>query len=300
MAQTLKQNKFWLERCKDTKYESIRQTIRSTFKDIVFDEAPHKYYLHGEELECVSNITHIFKPHIDGDRLAEETYARNYNNANSKYYRMTVEEIKAQWKRISEDACETGTQRHNFGESVFYWMTEDYDSIPEEFADRFSFDDNGERIVTAKYPKEEAILDFWRDLPDCFIPILAENRVYNVNEYYRYCGTFDILFYYDSTVIGKPEEQSGLCIFDYKTNKDLYKNFKGETLLPPFDELLNNDLNIYKLQLAAYQLCLERIGLKIIARRLIWLRPSGEYEKVPLESLADRLDKALIEHFRKK
>ena len=82
-------------------------------------------------------------------------------------------------------------------------------------------------------------------------------------------------------------------IFDYKTNVDLYKNFKGKRLLEPFTELLDMDLSIYKLQLSAYQLCLETIGLKIIARRLIRLKPDSTYEKIPLESYTKMLDNAL-------
>ena len=84
-----------------------------------------------------------------------------------------------------------------------------------------------------------------------------------------------------------------------KTNKDLYKNFKEQKLLHPFEELLDMPLSIYKLQLAAYQLCLEKINIPIIMRCLIWLRPNGEYEKIRLEDLSKRLNKALIEKFKK-
>jgi hypothetical protein len=85
----------------------------------------------------------------------------------------------------------------------------------------------------------------------------------------------------------------------HNTNKDLYKNFKEQKLLQPFEELLDMPLSIYKLQLAAYQLCLEKINIPIIMRCLIWLRPNGEYEKIRLEDLSKRLNKALIEKFKK-
>ena len=295
----LKQKTYWVEHYHDEKYEVIRQNILQSFKDLVFDELPHKYYLNGVELDCVSNITHLFKPHFDTDRMARETFERNFNNENSKYYRMTVQQIKESWKKTSDDACELGSARHNFGESVFWWMVGEYDKIVPEFIDRFTVDENGDRICTPQFPKEEGIVQFWGDLPECYIPILAENKVFNVNENYAYSGTFDILFYYDALLNGKPDSQSGAYIMDYKTNKDLYKNFKEQKLLHPFEELLDMPLSIYKLQLAAYQLCLEKINIPIIMRCLIWLRPNGEYEKIRLEDLSKRLNKALIEKFKK-
>lgn len=295
----LKQKTYWVEHYRDEKYEVIRQNILQSFKDLVFDELPHKYYLNGIELDCVSNITHLFKPHFDTDRMARETFERNFNNENSKYYRMTVQQIKESWKKTSDDACELGSARHNFGESVFWWMVGEYDKIVPEFVDRFTIDENGDRICTPQFQKEEAIVRFWSDLPECYIPILAENKVFNVNENYAYSGTFDILFYYDAPLNGKPDSQSGAYIMDYKTNKDLYKNFKEQKLLHPFEELLDMPLSIYKLQLAAYQLCLEKINIPIIMRCLIWLRPNGEYEKIRLEDLSKRLNKALIEKFKK-
>ena len=296
----LKQNKYWINNCRQEKYEKIRKKILNSFSDLVFEEGPHKYYLNGEELECVSNITHLFKPHFDTDGMAQATYERNFDNPQSKYYQMTVDEIKQQWKNISTEACSIGTNRHNFGESIFWWQIGEYDKIVDEFKDRFSEDENGDKIVCAKYPKEEAILDFWNTLPNSYIPILAENKVYNVNDVYRYSGTFDILFYYDAEVDGMSSDRSGLICLDYKTNKDLYKNFNEQKLLHPFDEMLDNSLNIYKLQLAAYQLCLEKIGLKIIARRLIWLKPTGVFEKIPLEDMSKRLHDALTKYFKKK
>ena len=178
----LKQKKYWLEHYHDEKYEAIRQNILQSFKDLVFDELPHKYYLNGVELDCVSNITHLFKPHFDTDRMARETFERNFNNENSKYYRMTVQQIKESWKKTSDDACELGSARHNFGESVFWWMVGEYDKIVPEFLDRFTVNENGDRICTPQFPKEEAIVRFWSDLPDCYIPILAENKVFNVND----------------------------------------------------------------------------------------------------------------------
>jgi CBS domain containing-hemolysin-like protein len=77
------------------------------------------------------------------------------------------------------------------------------------------------------------------------------------------------------------------------TNKDLYKNFNSQTLLPPFHELLDMPLSTYKLQLSLYENALYKIGLKVIGRRLLWLKPNGEYEKINLESFRKEIDNEL-------
>ena len=84
-----------------------------------------------------------------------------------------------------------------------------------------------------------------------------------------------------------------LIIMDWNTNKDLYKNFKGQKLLSPFDELLDMPLNLYKLQLSLYQSCINKVGLKVVARRILWLKPDGSYDKINLEEYVNMLREAL-------
>jgi len=291
----LKQKKYWVEHFNDEKYTQLREKILSSFKDLVFDEGPHKYYLHGKEITCVSNVTHMFKPHFDSESMAQATYERNYNNEKSKYYKMTPEMIKEEWNKISREACSHGTERHEFAESIFYFMTNQFDKILPAFIDRLSVDkETNEPIFIANDPKEEAAATFYEELPDSLFPILAETKVYNEN--LGYSGTFDLLMYYDATIDGKDDKNSGLCVMDWKTNKDLYKNFKEEKLLAPFQDLLDMPLSIYKLQLSLYQICLEKIGLKTIARRIMWLLPNGTYDKIPLESYTKQLEEELIKH----
>jgi hypothetical protein len=57
--------------------------------------------------------------------------------------------------------------------------------------------------------------------------------------------------------------------------------------------LLDQNASYYTLQLSAYQIPLENLGLKTVARRLIWLKPDGMYEHIKIPSLTDRMRKAL-------
>lgn len=290
----LKQKKYWVEHFNDKKYVEIREKVVDSFQDLIFEEEPHKYFLHGKEIMCVSNVVHMFQPHFDVDIMAQRTYERNYNNERSKYYRMTPEMIKEVWAKISNDACSHGTERHEFAESVFYFMTNQLDKILDQFQDRLSYDEHNQPVFLAKDPKEIAAATFYEELPDSLLPILAETKVYN--EELGYSGTFDLLMYYDAPIDGKDDRYSGLCVMDWKTNRDLYKNFKDQRLLHPFQDLQDMPLSIYKLQLSLYQLCLEKIGLKTIARRIMWLMPDGTYEKLPLESYTKQLEEELTKN----
>jgi hypothetical protein len=202
---------------------------------------------------------------------------------------MTVDDIIDSWKKISNDACTTGTFHHEFGESAFYYMIGEYDRILPEFKDRLT-EDGGFKAI---HPKEESVVRFYEEIPQCIVPILAETRVFVEYGKAGYAGTFDILFYYDAELDGKEKSKSGLMVLDFKTNKDLYKNFKEQKLLAPFDGLLDMPLSVYKLQLSLYENALYKIGLKVVGRRILWLKPDGSYEKINLESYRERIDSEL-------
>ena len=192
------------------KYQKIRDKILESFKDLTFVEEGHKYFLHGKEITCVSNVVHQFQEHFDSRTKAKETYERNYDNVDSKYYHMLPEEIEASWKLISEQACEHGTERHLFAENLFYYYTKQYNKIAPELQDRLT-EDGGFKAI---YPKEEAAAQFYMDLPRSFIPILPETKVYD--EELGYSGTFDLLCYYDAELDGKNANKSGLVVLDWK------------------------------------------------------------------------------------
>ena len=281
-------NNKWLDIVNDEKYQKIREKILTSFNDLVFVDEGHKYFVGDRELQSVSVVTHLYKKHFDSVLEAKKTSERNWNKPMSKYYRMTPEEILEQWQKKSADACEHGTNVHEFGESCFYYMTGQYDKILPAFKDRLRPDGGFE----SKEPKEDAVIKFYQDIPRCIVPILAETRVYEKD--LGYAGTFDILFYYDAELDDRTNDKSGLIIMDWKTNEDLFKNFKEEKLLCPFEKLLDMPLSVYKLQLSLYQICLENIGYKTLGRRILWLKPEGNYDKINLEEYTDTLRKDLI------
>ena len=173
---------------------------------------------------------------------------------------ISQQEVLDEWNEISTKACDKGIRIHVFGEL-------------------YPFD----RTLTPSDKHEEAVVKFWGDLPDHIVPVVMELRMYHKD--YMFAGTGDILLY---------NKKTGYYIIgDYKTNKDLFKNFKGQKMLSLFDDLLDTPLNHYQLQLSFYQILFEQIGLKVEGRKIIWLKPTGEYEMFDTEDYTEILKQYL-------
>lgn len=171
---------------------------------------------------------------------------------------ITKAEVLAEWNAKKVASCTQGTLVHTFGENYY----------------------------TGKQPTngfEEAIVKFWDNIPDYIEPFLFELQMFS--ETLGIAGTSDIILFNRKT--GK------FIIADYKTNEDLFKNFKGKTLLAPFDDLLDSPYNKYQLQLSMYQLLFEQCGFEVESRRIIWLKPNGVYENFKTEDLTQKLLKEL-------
>lgn len=266
--------------------ENVRNLICDTYANkIKFIEESHEYFVDGEQYISVSEVTHKYKP-ITGEQMAENCVIKwqRDQDPSYKYYGKTKEEILAEWKVKSDAACTFGTSVHEFGESMFYYMTGQPDKILPSCKAKFK---TGKPKPTNAH--EMAVLKFWNDLPENYVPVLAETKVFNRNGI-KYCGTFDLMLYY---VDEKNQDNNGIIIEDYKTNEDLYKNFRNQKLLWPFNDFLDQSHSYYTLQLSAYQIPLENLGLKTVARRLIWLKPDGTYDHIKVQKVTNRLREAL-------
>ena len=171
---------------------------------------------------------------------------------------ITKAEVLAEWEAKKIASCNQGTLVHTFGENY-----------------------NGMQKPTNGF--EEAIVKFWDNIPDYIEPFLFELQMFS--ETLGIAGTSDIILFNKRT--GK------FILADYKTNIDLFKNYKGKTLLAPFEDLLDSPYNKYQLQLSMYQLLFEQCGFEVESRRIIWLKPNGTYENFKTEDLTQKLLKEL-------
>lgn len=173
---------------------------------------------------------------------------------------VTTEEILAQWAAINQESRDRGHRVHAFGE--VYQVN---------------------RNLKPSCPQEEAIVKFWQNVPEHILPIAAELRMYHFK--HLFAGTADIILFDTKT--------QSYIIADYKTNKDLFKNYKGKTMTGAFSHLLDMPINHYVIQLSYYQLLLEQVGVKVSQRIIIWLGLDGEYQLFNTDDVTDILKTTL-------
>lgn len=265
----------------------IRKKILESFDGLTFIESSHQYFLNGVELPSVSAVAHQFCQPFDTDAIAEKYAIKHGETANF---------WKDQWRYKSLCATTTGTLVHSYGESLGWLRNGHPELITDDNKCKY-IEDKGWLIPTRK--KEEAVLKFFDELDDNLHFVLAETKVYSgknreARQFIQdYCGTFDLLMYYKHPT---DDSKSGLVIMDYKTNAELKKEASvtfNKRMLEPFEDMYDEPLSTYTLQLNLYQIPLEDIGLKVIARRVIWLKEDGNYELIPLRLLTNELRDAL-------
>ena len=267
-----------------------RELILSSFKDLQFFEDEHKYLINRNgkdyELPSVSSIIHQFEPETDWDDVKKKYAEKNG---------LTVEQVTKSWHENNIISTTRGSITHFWGENAMNLMLGYKDKVKENMPMHFTKD--GYLIPYSK--KEEAIEQYYTDIlmNEHVFPVIPEAKVYtNLNDMFNfkieYAGTFDILLAY------RYKGEIVFAINDFKTNKSLYSEFNRKNniiLKEPFDKLnlIAEPLSNYTLQLSLYQLALMQLGLKVVDRKLIWLKDDGTYEKIQTKDVTKELIEVL-------
>ena len=149
---------------------------------------------------------------------------------------VTPEQKRKEWEDYKNLRIDIGNKAHLFGELYTY---------------------NRELRPQSQY--DVAIMKFWADLPDFIVPIMVEAQMYH--KISLYAGTSDIVLFNLKT--------NQFIIADYKTNGDIFKNYKGKTMLGAFSHLLDSPYNHYQLQLSYYQILLEQVAGIVVSHRKV-------------------------------
>lgn len=199
------------------------------------------------------NVGNLILPSVSG-LIKDFTYPfermKIANNVAIKK-NINVQEVLDSWDNTAKEACDRGHRVHDFGEN-YVW----------------------DRSLIPSCGQEQAVVKFWNDIPEYIVPVIMELKMYH--KHYHYAGTGDIILYNKKT--------SKFIIADYKTNKDLFKNFKDKRLKYPFNFLKDCPYNKYQLQLSFYQILFEQTDYIVESRKLIWLLPDGNYKMYDTEN----------------
>ena len=245
------------------------------YKDnfLFFDEGPHKYTdTLGNEYRSVTTLIGDYYNHFDADYWAHKK-AREQGKSEKQ--------IRAEWDRIKDEACERGTATHNgiedaiksvskFKEAIKYLeeaksgrcitIADIPDLIPrpldvEEFKE----------ATNNKYPEIYRVFDFYTERG---YTIYSEIGAFLID--YLISGTIDIFCY-------RPTD---FVILDWKTNRDglkfeagYYKKDKStipnqltnewvkkkQNMLPPLNHLDDCNGMHYTMQLSLYAIMAEII-----------------------------------------
>ena len=232
---------------------------------VYFDDAKHQYYIDTEKnveywqkIPSVTQFVNHYTPPFDVDKIAALS-ARKHGK--------TADEVKAEWERKKNAACEMGTRVHANQEKHLKGLT-DYEQ--------------------PKDARERQIMAFgWKAIEDMlsagFKPLDAEKMVFSLTM--KLAGTIDALF-----MKGRV-----LYIVDWKTNEQIKTcNEYHQFMLPPAETLEDSALNHYSLQLNLYERILKRDRyipqIQEVKKMLVHLQPTN-YQIIPIADnpIADKL-----------
>lgn len=232
-----------------------------------FDELSHTYtYVNsitGEPVQKFSSVTGFistFKEKFESEKVAARV---------AKKRGVSTKSILNEWKEISDTALSLGTNVHKWIEDYYNGTNPPDPQHPEELL----------RVNRFKTLYSEKLYKF--------TPICQEFRLFSRK--WGLAGTMDALF----------KLGNDYYVGDWKTNKKFTtdSDCKGpfaKKLLWPFDDLWENSLNSYSIQLSLYRLIMqEEAGFETKGAFLVWIGPKEKPMMYKTVDLRERLYKYL-------
>ncbi len=282
------------------KHEEIVESfpiVHPRDEHILFVEDIHTYYVRGESgyISVTTFIHHFFEP-FDADKVIPAMRASSKWNESNKYFYMTDEEIKEQWKKLGQDGCRRGTKMHKFLEKFFVTaMQGDVDTLSEEDLSVFE-DDPVEGVILPQFQ----FLLFLQEVMPPLKPFRMEWAIYDDD--YHIAGMIDALFTFQDerqqkTASGKWR----LVMADWKRTPlirptNYFQQAKKGT---PIESMDNCNYVHYTLQLNLYKFILEKnYNVVITEMFLVCFHPDREvFEKTKIPKL-QKVIKSMVEDRR--
>ena len=229
-----------------------------------FNEATHTYTYVDPQTEkpvqifkSVTGFISQFKEKFNSEIIAARV---------AKKKGVSKQSVLNEWKKISDTAMDLGTEVHK-------WIEDYY---------------NGTNPAEPEHPEVLARVNRFRELYaerlNKLTPVKQEFRLFSRK--WGLAGTMDALFKLD------PDYYVG----DWKTNKkftvdaDMAKDKFAKKLLYPFEDLWDNSVNGYSIQLSTYRLMLqEEADFETKGAFLVWIGPNEKPQLHKTVDLRERL-----------
>lgn len=253
-----------------TTLEILNKIKNESFSKNIYKECPYS----------ASKIIECLKEPFDQDAIARKTFTKHFEDPESQYYHMSVDDIKKLW----ESKAETGKRNGQLLDKYIGYMLEGKDNV-EEIKEKF--------------------LSSIDDIP--------KNKCLSFNEFYKHnivnklqyvCR--EILLYDKSLKInGRPDalfmSSDVLILVDWKNTENLTTTNTWSKLKGPLYAYDASDLNAYTIQLYLYKYMLKntyKIESPILSLVVnIREKDFGIYQ--PIIPYSDELVKKIIEYAEK-
>lgn len=234
-----------------------------------YDHASHSYvYVSSSTgkpiqiFEPVSGFISQFKIPFDSERISKYV---------AKKQGRTQQEVLDEWKATAKEGTDLGSSMHEWIEEFYKGSDPGMPSDNEKLMQRIT---SFKKLYESRLHK--------------IIPVKQEFKVFSRK--WGIAGTLDGLFGMNSL----------FYVGDWKSNKkftdDTTSDGKRQKLLPPFDDLWDNSLSGYSLQVSTYRLILEEeAGFETAGGFLVWIGPK-EAKMYKAYDLRDRLRSYLNEN----
>ena len=225
---------------------------------ISFEEGPHIYTIDGEsDFMSVTTWNHSHFAEFNADAIITNMMnGRKW--AQSKYYGMTREEIKAQWEANRDEAAQAGTKMHYDIECYYNGMDVSNDSVEYAYFQRFLEDHSD------------------------FVPYRTEWMVWDTE--LRFAGSIDMVY----------ENPDGtLMIYDWKRSKGIHKtsSFMKFSHTHCIEHIPDTNFWHYSLQLNTYKALIEKnYGKTVTSMVLVCLYPENQsYQLLKVPDLSEEV-----------
>lgn len=238
--------------------EEVKQKLK-VFDKFKFFEEDHHYECNGKKVGIsVTRLIEEYSNPFDQQAIAEKVALRDNKS---------VSEVLEEWEYKNKFACEKGHFGHEFAQNLWSGII---------YQENIKSGLEAVKIPLNKI-KQQAI-NFYNDFKDKFTHIQDEQLV--GSEEYNICSAVDHLFL---------DKDGNVWLIDYKTNSilkgynDDEKNRRyTKKMLIPLQNIKNDSLNHYYLQLSIYKYLIEKYtNIKIYKTMIVYMSENIEnYELI--------------------